>query len=75
MYRIEITERAQADADAAYDWMVEHVSATHAERWYQELLQQIGTLARLPARCPLAPESSKFAEEIRELSVGILGFR
>ena len=70
MYRIEITATAQANADAAYDWMVEHISASYAERWYQELFKQIGTLVRHPTRCPLAPESPKFADEVRELIFG-----
>jgi plasmid stabilization system protein ParE len=70
MYRIEITDRAQADADAAYEWMTEHISPAFAERWYQELFRQIETLKQHPTRCPRAPESHKFPEEIRELVYG-----
>jgi plasmid stabilization system protein ParE len=69
-YRIEITERARDDADAAHAWMVENISEAHAEKWYQELFEQIETLIHHPARCPVAPESWKFSEEIRELTYG-----
>lgn len=67
MYRIEITGRAQADADNAYEWMNEHISPAQAERWYQGLFKQIETLTRQPMRCPLAIENDRFPEEIREL--------
>ena len=42
-----------------------------AEEWYQQLFKQIETLTRHPTRCPVAPESRKFAEEIRELVSGM----
>lgn len=70
MYRIEITPQAQDNADEAYTWMVENISPAYAERWYQELFQQIDTLKKFPARCPVAPESGKFPEEVRELIFG-----
>jgi plasmid stabilization system protein ParE len=70
MYRIEITPGAQADADEAYAWMLENVSPAHAERWYQDLFAQIDSLKTFPGRCPVAPESRNFAEEIRELIFG-----
>jgi plasmid stabilization system protein ParE len=70
MFQIEITERAIADADAAHEWMVEHISVDYATKWYRELFEQIETLARQPARCPIARESAKFPEEIRELIFG-----
>jgi plasmid stabilization system protein ParE len=70
MYRIEVTARALADADEAYAWMAENVSPAFAERWYQELFKQIDTLTKHPHRCPLARESHKFPDEIRELIYG-----
>jgi plasmid stabilization system protein ParE len=70
MYRIEITASAQADADRAYAWMAENISPAVAEKWYQELCKQIETLTRHPGRCPVAAESCKFAQEIRELVHG-----
>jgi plasmid stabilization system protein ParE len=70
MYRIEITARARDGADAAHAWMAEPISPAFAERWYRELFEQIETLTRHPTRCPVAPESRKFPEEIRELGYG-----
>ena len=70
MYRIEITEQAIADADMAYEWMNEHISIEYAEKWYQGLFKQMETLKRLPGRCPIARESVRFPEEIRELVYG-----
>lgn len=70
MYRIEITARARDDADLAHAWMAENISPAFAETWYQELFQQIETLTGHPTRCPVAAESGKFPEEIRELTYG-----
>lgn len=69
-FRIEITARAQADADAAYEWIAAHLSPARAERWYQGLFQKIEILQHQPLRCPLAAENDKFPEEIRELLYG-----
>jgi hypothetical protein len=38
MYKLEITDRARDDADAAYEWMAENVSADFADKWYRGLL-------------------------------------
>jgi plasmid stabilization system protein ParE len=70
MFRIEIAASAQADADAAYAWLAENVSPAFAETWYQGLFKQIETLTQHPQRCPIARESSKFPEEIREMIYG-----
>ena len=70
MYRIEIADQARDDADAAYEWMREHISPAYAEAWYQGLFKQVETLTRHPARCPVARESGRFPEEIRELVYG-----
>ena len=70
MYQVEITERARDDADSAYTWMVEHISPAFAEAWYEGLFQQIESLRRNPRLCPVAAESSRFAEEVRELIYG-----
>ncbi len=70
MFRIEVTANAQADADAAYAWMAENISPTFAEQWYQGLFKPLETLTKHPTRCPLARESDRFAEEIRELIYG-----
>jgi plasmid stabilization system protein ParE len=70
MYRIRVTARALADAEAAHAWMAETISPAFAERWYQGLFEQIDTLMRHPNRCPIAQESRRFPVEIRELIYG-----
>jgi plasmid stabilization system protein ParE len=70
MYQIEVTARAQADADEAYNWMAENISPAYAQRWYQDLFKQIETLRLHPLRCPLAAENDRFPQEIREPTYG-----
>ena len=70
MHRIEITARARADAEEAHAWLAERVSPAHAQRWYQGRFEQIETLKSRPRRCPVARESARFPEEIRELIYG-----
>lgn len=70
MHRIEVTARARDDADEAFTWLAAKVSPTFAVSWYQGLFEQIETLAKLPTRCPVAAESVKFADEVRELIYG-----
>jgi plasmid stabilization system protein ParE len=69
-FRIEITDRARDDADAAYDGMAANISEAHAQKWYQGLFEDIETLARLASRCPIAAESKKYDLQIRELIHG-----
>ena len=46
-----------------------------ADQWLDGLYKAIDTLKTRPLRCPLAPESHKFPEEIRELLYGRGGKR
>lgn len=68
-YRVEPTDKALADAGAAYFWINEQ-SETSALRWYEGLLKAFRSLEKSPLRCPLAPESAFFEEEIRQLIYG-----
>lgn len=69
-YRVEVTERAQADTESAYAWIAANISPEQAERWYRGLLRQIATLSKLARRCPLADESDRFPHELRVLLYG-----
>ena len=69
-YRVEISSVAEAEADQAFLWMAQQISQDAAKRWYQGLLQAIGSLAEMPKRCPLAPENSTFSLEVRQLLYG-----
>src|SRR5437763_16573368 len=68
-YRVEPTDKALVDAGEVYFWLNEQ-SAEAALRWYEGLLTAFRSLAKNPLRCPLAPESAFFEEEIRQLLYG-----
>lgn len=55
-YQVEISSVAEAEADQAFLWMAQQISQEAAKRWYQDLLQGIESLAKMPKRCPLAPK-------------------
>jgi plasmid stabilization system protein ParE len=69
-YQVEISSVAEAEADQAFLWMAQQISQEAAKQWYQGLLQAIESLAKMPKRCPLAPENSAFSLEIRQLLYG-----
>ena len=68
-YRVEPTDKALADAGEAYFWINDQ-SAAAALRWYEGLMKAFRSLEKKPLRCPLAPESAFFEEEIRQLIYG-----
>lgn len=69
VYRVEPTDKALVDAGEAYFWISEQ-SEGAALRWYEGLLKAFRSLEKNPLRCPLAPESAFFEEEIRQLIYG-----
>ena len=68
-YRVEPTDKALVDAGEAYFWINEQ-SEGAALRWYEGLMKAFRSLEKNPLRCPLAPESIFFEEEIRQLVYG-----
>jgi plasmid stabilization system protein ParE len=68
-YRVEPTDKALVDAGEAYFWINEQSEAA-ALRWYEGLLKAFRSLEKSPLRCPQAPESLFFEEEIRQLVYG-----
>ena len=69
VYRVEPTDKALVDAGEAYFWINEG-SEEAALRWYEGLMRAFRSLEKSPLRCPLAPESAFFEEEIRQLNYG-----
>ncbi len=69
-YRIIIEPTAEREIRSAVRWKTENASPAVAARRYSGLIRKIETLRRHPTRCPLAAESVKFEEEIRELLHG-----
>jgi plasmid stabilization system protein ParE len=71
-YRVEITSEAESEIREAYLW-IRRDSPANAMRWRQGLLQTVRSLSQQPTRCPLAPESHHFKQEIRQLLYGKRG--
>lgn len=68
-YKVEITEKAQAEAREVVRWIAEH-SPEKAGLWHFELTRKVDSLENFPARCPLAPESKTHGQEMRHLIFG-----
>jgi plasmid stabilization system protein ParE len=68
-YRVITQPTAEAEVEDAYRWL-HHQSSGAAVRWYRGLREAIESLESNPQRCPIAPESAFFGEEIRQLLYG-----
>ena len=64
--RVEYSLHAQGELVDSYLWIKERVPLA-AEKWREELIGKVDELALNPLRHPVAPESEKFAREIRLL--------
>jgi plasmid stabilization system protein ParE len=67
-YRVKISDSALIDAE---DY-VEFIRQTKrepkaADRWFRGLVSAVFSLADLPLRCPLIPETDDFPFELRQL--------
>lgn len=67
-YRVELTDSAKAEADAAYEWLAERTA--RAAGWFNGLVDAIESLGEMPTRCNLARESDEFEEPVRQLLYG-----
>ena len=63
-YRVRITPTALVDAEEFYLWILEN-SPVNAAKWFNGLFGAIDTLASMPRRCPVAPETEIVGQEIR----------
>lgn len=68
-YRVEFAPRALFQARQAHDWLAGR-SPERAAKWYEKLLEKAEALQTHPLRHPLAPESEKLGEEVREVLYG-----
>ena len=55
-YRVEITKTAESDVQEIWNYIAAH-SPVDAARFVIRLEEKIGTLERLPLRCPAIPEN------------------
>ena len=65
-FRVEVTSQAQRDADAIYDWLILQNTGEAGLRWFSDLESAIHSLRDFPERCPIVPELSNFAFEVRQ---------
>jgi len=68
-YRVDFTDTASADAEAAYEWIKQRSPAA-AVKWFNGLLDVVESLERFPLRCGIARESDEAGERIRQLLYG-----
>jgi plasmid stabilization system protein ParE len=68
-FQVKITSQAQVEVLGTFVWKSENQSVAAATAWYNDLMTQVYTLADMPERCALAPESDHFEDEIRQLLV------
>ena len=69
-FRVELSDRAQTDIAAIYDWLNSQQAGTAGERWFVALREAISSLSELPLRCRVAPESRDSPVEVRQLLYG-----
>ena len=71
MVPVGLTDRAEAEWDAVYQWWAENRFAEQAVRWYNGIADAIQALADRPAQWPLARENSRTTYELRERHFGL----
>ena len=58
-YRVEISARAENDAEEILEWLLARHAGETGLRWFSAMEDAITSLATFPERCPLAPESTQ----------------
>ena len=69
-FRVELSDRAQSDIAAIYDWLLSQQAGNAGERWFGALREAIASLSALPTRCPISAESRDSPVEVRQLLYG-----
>ena len=69
-YRVEITDRALADAEAIFRW-IRRRAPENAINWYDKLMDRIVSLEVIPGRCPRVPEHELLGIDLRHLLFGV----
>jgi plasmid stabilization system protein ParE len=69
-FRVEVSAQAERDANAILDWLLSQHAGETGVRWILAMEEAIASLSAMPGRCPLAPESSRFPFEVRQLLYG-----
>ncbi len=70
LYRISLEDGALDDIEQATKWIARNVRANRAKKmsaWLDALHAALGSLERLPQRCPLARENDFLSADVRQL--------
>lgn len=69
-FKIEYSQRAEADLDAILTWLIEQQAGHAGLRWFEGLQAAVDTLRELPQRCPLMKKDPRVNFEVRQLFYG-----
>jgi plasmid stabilization system protein ParE len=70
-FRVIIQPRAEHDIEVAAGWILDQSgSAAVALRWARGIRASISELKTSPLRCPIAPDSDEYGEDVRVLLHG-----
>jgi plasmid stabilization system protein ParE len=69
-FRVETSAQAESDANSILEWLLSEHAGETGIRWFLALDDAIASLATIPERCPLAPETGRFPFEVRQLLYG-----
>ncbi|MGH9822004.1 MAG: type II toxin-antitoxin system RelE/ParE family toxin [Blastocatellia bacterium] len=69
-FKVLVSPAAELDIEGSYLWGRKHWGIEQANKWVRELRTEILKLSTLPESHSLAPESSAFAQPIRQTVVG-----
>lgn len=70
VFRVDISAQAEREADEILQWLLSQHAGETGIRWFLALEEAIASLNKLPERCPVAAESSRFPFEVRQLLYG-----
>jgi plasmid stabilization system protein ParE len=69
-FRVEISLQAERDAESILEWLLLEKAGRSGIDWFLALDDAFASLAQFPERCPIAPESTRFPLEVRQLLYG-----
>ncbi len=69
-FRVDISPQAKQDATEILEWLLAQYAGETGLRWFQGLETAVVSLAKMPERCPLAPENDSVPFEMRQLLYG-----
>ncbi len=67
IYTVRLSEQARRDVQESADYIREGADTQRANIWMNGLLDALESLARMPARYAVAPESGELGTQVRHL--------